>query len=444
MTTTLPKILDVPEKLYPFILDFDKYNYHLLEGGRGGGKSHSVARFILFLSEQRKIRVCCGRETQNSIDESVKTILENLIKDYNLNFEIKKDAIIHKKTGSYIFFKGFREYGRVNIKGLEGVDVLWIDEAQAITKPTLDYIIPTIRKVNSRVIFTMNRFVRSDAVFSFCVGREDCLHIKVLYFDNKYLSEKQVREAEICKAKNLSEYEHIWLGEPMSQASDFLISTTKIDEAKSLVINPEAHRDSSVMSVDLSASGGDLCVAKLLKLKSQTIWEEEFTHTWSEPDTDITKGKIINLFSTWKPKVLIIDADGLGYPIFVSIKKAIQNTIGFRGAGASKNLAAGNQRADGYLLVKEFLENGWLKLHCENTSRQLEYIKKVYKPSGLAFIQDKKDIRKEQSESPDFADALMMCVYAINYYSFMFESEDDIRQNKAQTNYIKSDFNPFD
>ena len=75
--------------------------------------------------------------------------------------------------------------------------------------------------------------------------------------------------------------------------------------------------------------------------------------------------------------------------------------------------------------------------------RQLEYIKRVYKPSGLTYIQDKKDIRKEQAESPDFADTVMMAIYAINYHSYLFN-----KKNKAQkgTDYqtIKTDFNPFD
>ena len=342
-----------------------------------------------------------------------------------------------------IFFKGFREQGRVNIKGLEGIDILWIDEAQAITKPTLDYIIPTIRTVNSRVIFTMNRFVRNDPVYKFCVGREDTQHITILYFDNPFLAEKQYKEAEISKAKNYAEYEHIWLGKPLAQASDYLIPSSKIDEAKNLIFNNEQHPNNRVMSVDLSASGGDLCVAKLFTQQSLTGWLEERTVTWSQPDTDITKGKIVNLYGQWQPDILIIDADGLGYPIYVSVKKSIPDAIGFRGAGQAKSLSTGNQRADGYVATKEFIENGWLKLTCENAMRQLEYIQRVYKPSGLIYIQDKKDIRKEQAESPDFADTVMMAMYAINYHSHLFTAKN---KNLISTNYsqIKNDFNPFD
>ena len=439
----LPEILDIPEKLYPFIFKFDKFNYHLLEGGRGGGKSHSVARYICWLSEHNKIRVCCGREIQNTINESVKTIFENLINKYHLNFEIKKEYIVHKKTGSYIFFKGFREQGRVNIKGLEGIDILWIDEAQAITKPTLDYIIPTIRKENSRVVFTMNRFVRNDPAFKFCSGRCDVQHIKINFYDNKHCPKKLIEEAKRCKDINYMDYLHIWEGEPLAQSNDFLFSSAKIDAAQKITFNEETHPNNSVLSVDLAASGSDLNVAKYLVQKSRTGWEEEKTFTWSEPDTDITKGKIINLYSTLKPNILIIDADGLGYSIFVSVKNAIDKTIGFRGAQKSKQIGAGNQRADGYLSLKDFIDNGWLKINCENAARQLEYIKKVYKPSGLAFIQNKKEIRQEQNESPDFADSLMMGVYAITYYSNLFLTENKNNQ-KENISSIKTDFDPFE
>ena len=437
----LPETLNIPKKLLPFIFNFDKFNYHLIEGGRGGGKSHSVARFLLYLCEHRKVIICCGREIQRSIDDSVKRLFENIIKEYNLNFEIFDKRIIHRKTKSEIFFQGFREQGRVNIKGLEGIDILWIDEAQAITKSTLDYITPTIRKENSRVIFTMNRFVRSDSVYKEFVGRKDCQHITILYFDNPYLAKKQYQEAELCKNKNYAEYEHIWLGKPLSQASDYLIPSNKIDEALNLKFNDENHPHHSVMAVDLSASGGDLCVAKLFTQQSLTGWLEAKTITWSEPDTDITKGKIVNLYGTWQPDILIIDADGLGYPIYVSVKKSINDAIGFRGAGKSKQLSAGNQRADGYLILKEYIENGWLKLTCENATRQMEYLKRVYRPSGLTFIQDKKDIRKEQSESPDFADTVMMAVYAINYHSHLFAKNTNL---KSDYQIIKTDFNPFD
>lgn len=440
MDLILPEILNIPAKLYPFIFKFNNYSYFLLEGGRASGKTQSVARFLLYIMEMRHVRVCCGREIQNSINESVKTVFLDLIEKYKLIYDIKRDILIHKKTGSRIFFKGFREQGKVNIKGLEGVDILWIDEAQSIAKATLDIIVPTIRKKNSVIIFTMNRYTRFDSVYNFCAKRDDCLHINICYFDNPYIDEKILKEAEISKKTNINDYNHIWLGYPLNNNNEYLLSSKMIDEAINLKYEKdESFMFNSVMSVDLSASGADLCVAKYFIQENQNIWLEKYTNSWSEADTDITKGKIISLYSTWMPKVLIMDADGLGYPIWISIQKIIPNAIGFRGAKKAISKYALNARADGYLALRDFLEKGYLKLTDKNTIRQLEYIKKIYKPNGLIAIEDKKELRKENNESPDFADCAMMALYAINYCLNSYNP-----YNNNNESYVEAEFEPFD
>lgn len=432
----LPEILDMPEKLIPILTDFNKYDYFLIEGGRGGGKSQSIARIILWISEQRRVRVCCGRETQATISDSVYKIFNDLISDYDLNFTVKSNKIVHNLTGSSIIFKGFREQGRVNIKGLEGIDILWIDEAQAITKSTLDVIIPTIRKKNSTVIFTMNRLLRKDPVYSEFILRDDCLHIKINYYDNKHCPEKLIMEAKRCKERNLLDYEYIWEGNPTDSGNEFLFSAIKLDKAKNIKFREENYRRIACMSVDLAGNGGDLCVASLIESKSNTEWALECQEHWSEPDTDITKGRIINLYSKWKPQLLILDADGLGYSIYVSIKNVISNTIKFNGAATSNRPNALNRRADGYLTLKDFIDNEWLKISSDLTISQLEYIKKSYKPNGQIFIQSKKEMKSEQGESPDFADSLMMGIYAINYYSYLIDERED-------TVILESNFDPY-
>ena len=75
----IPEILNIPPKLLPFILKFIDYSYFLFEGGKASGKTQSVARFLLYIAQVRHVRICCGREIQNSIDESVKTVFLDLI-----------------------------------------------------------------------------------------------------------------------------------------------------------------------------------------------------------------------------------------------------------------------------------------------------------------------------------------------------------------------------
>ena len=332
----LPEFLDLPDKLLPIISEINDFDYWLLYGGRGGGKTQGIARLILWICEQRVVRVCCGRETQNTIEDSVYRILADLIALYDLDFDVLRTKIIHRRTGSTIIFRGFREQGSVNIKGLEGIDILWIDEAEAITKSTLDIIVPTIRQNNALVYFTMNRHVRKDAVYVEFAKDSDCKVIKINYYDNKHCPENLKRKALKCKQSSPLDYDHIWEGNPLDQASDYLVSSSKLDKAAKLEFVPkEQYNKIKCMAVDLSGNGGDLCVATLVESISTNHFKVTQRQEWNEPDTDITKGKIINLYSMWQPNILILDADGMGYPIFVSVQKAIPKCIAFHGAGKS-------------------------------------------------------------------------------------------------------------
>jgi len=215
----LPAILNIPPKLMPLITDIDSYNYFLIEGGRVSAKSQTAGRLISVLGEMEKLTIVCGREIQNDIKESVYALLKNLILEYKLNYRIYAERLVHRVSGTEITFKGFREKGKVSIKGLEGVDVLWIDEAQSITAETLKIIIPTIREQNAKVYYTMNRYLKHDPIFVEFADREDCLHIHIDYFENPFCPQKSINEAMLLKSKNIEDYRHHWLGIPMDQAN---------------------------------------------------------------------------------------------------------------------------------------------------------------------------------------------------------------------------------
>ena len=435
----LPEILDLPEKLLPLITEINDYPYFLIHGGRGGGKSQSVGRLILWICEQRAVRVCCGRETQNTIEDSVYKLLVDVIREYGLNFTVLKNKLIHNQTKSEIFFRGFREQGSVNIKGLEGIDILWIDEAQAITKTTLDVIVPTIRKENAVVYFTMNRFVRKDPVFVEFSAAANCKTIKINWYDNKYCPKNLIDKANACKEKDAKDYEYIWEGNPRDEAKDYLVSSVKLDRAAKIDFPKEHYNKIKCMAVDLSGQGGDLCVATLVESKSSVHFSAVKREVWSEPDTDVTIGKIISLFALWQPHILVLDADGMGWPIYCSVKKSIAHCVAFHGAGKSNRQNALNQRADGYLILKDFIDNEWLEIPQEDTRDQIEFTKKEHQRNGTIKIQDKKEIKAEIGESPDKADSLMMAVYGLNYFSYLALANDD-----GETVIMDSDYDPFE
>src|SRR4051812_37613067 len=64
---------------------FQPARYKGAWGGRGGAKSHSFASALLTLGAARQLRILCCRETQTSIRDSVKRLLDDKIKAHGLS-----------------------------------------------------------------------------------------------------------------------------------------------------------------------------------------------------------------------------------------------------------------------------------------------------------------------------------------------------------------------
>lgn len=428
LSLDLPEIMNIPPKLHPVITDFNRYSYFLLEGGRGSAKSHSIARFILFLGEERRIRVVCGREIQANIEESVFALLKDLVHMYNLNYEVKtakgNEKLIHRLTGTEIKFKGFREQGNVNVKGLEGVDILWIDEAQSITKPTLDIIKPTIRKLKAKMFFTMNQFMRDDAVMEEFVSDPDCLHIKINYFDNPFCPLSLKVQAENMRNKSLRDYNHIWLGHPLASADDYLFNYDKLHAAFNIkpfgdLLTGKSQR---VLAIDFAAQGNDQCVATILDRMSSQHWQLTERIPWDEADTTISIGKIVAMIGKFKPDCTIIDIGGMGKVVFDRINEVLGGKhplFAFDGGstdGVDTNHYA-NKRAAAYYLLVDWFDVGFLCLDKKDNEviRQAEKLKFKYRSNGVRLIQSKVDMKKELRYSPDDLDSLMMAVWAATH-----------------------------
>lgn len=413
----VPQILNLPPKLMPFLINLGKYRYYLADGGRGSGKSQAFGRLLLYICEKRKIRACCGRETQNSIEESVYRLLVDLIKSFGLNFTILSNKIIHNLTGSEIVFRGFREQGVENTKGMEGFDIVWVDEAQTLTKRTIDVVIPTIRKENSEIWFSMNRFVRNDPAYEFCLSRPNCLHIHIDYFENPFCTRELIEEAEICKNLNEADYRHIWLGEPMAQAEDYLFNSEKVGRMKSIVPFGDIFAPARVMGIDFAAQGNDLTVATVLDRVSQTQWKTTTQEAWSEPDSMVSIGRIVDLLGKYRPAVACLDVGGMGYVVYNRLQELGIRINPFNGSetdGVPPEYA--NNRAFGYYTLNEYINNEWIIMDSPQTEKELLQIRFKYKSNGERLIISKDEMRKEGIHSPDRADSLMMAVYCIKRF----------------------------
>jgi len=211
------KIIDIPIEFKP--LFEDTWREAAVYGGRYSLKSHTVARYLLIRARMAKTRIGCFREFQNSIRESSHQLLSDLIKFYEMNdFVVTDKSIVNKITGSDFLFQGLH-HNEQNVKSTEGIDIAWVEEAQTISKNSIEVLTPTIRKEGSQIIYTYNRLLENDPVHQRLVieGRPNTLVINVNYdIAIKYgMMPEVIRlEMEDDKEKRPALYRHKWLGEP--------------------------------------------------------------------------------------------------------------------------------------------------------------------------------------------------------------------------------------
>ena len=114
--------------------------YKVLYGGRGSGKSWSVAAALVLMATTRPVRILCARETQRSIQESVHKLIRDTIARLGVSslFEVQETRILGR-NGSDFSFAGIRQQSISNLKSFEGVDICWVEEAQVVTQRSWMY-----------------------------------------------------------------------------------------------------------------------------------------------------------------------------------------------------------------------------------------------------------------------------------------------------------------
>ncbi len=424
----LPKLLQLPPKLYPVIDNLDKYRYFLLEGGRGGGKSQALARFILYLCETYSIRVVCGREIQNSITESVYSLMVDLIRNNDLKmFEVMSSKITHKIKGSTINFRGFREQGSFNIQGMEGVDIVWIDEAQALTKQTLDVLIPTIRKDNAKIFFSMNRHVENDPAYSTFVKRDDCLHIKINFSDNPFCTLALIKESEECRKISEKDYNHIWLGEPLDMAEDCVFSRSELVYGKNNLYSLREGYGTRLAGYDIARYGEDKNAVIVLQQMGALHWQTVFVDQWEKKDLNFTTGRILQTSNEQNVAKAIIDEDGLGAGPFDTLSKGrgLDYFVGFKNPviGYKDNKEFANPRTVNAYKARKMLMDGHLHITDDTLIDELMTIKYTFDHNQRRILVSKEKMRSDGFKSPNLADALIMVVSLIGHVIIDQESQ---------------------
>lgn len=206
----------VPVKLPPkaeFL--FKPMRYKVMYGGRGSGKSHSIAKVLLMLGVEYRLRILCAREVQKSIKDSVHKLLKDQIQELQLGHEYQVlDNEIRGRNGTEFLFTGLADHTAESIKSFEGCDIAWLEEARAVTKNSWDILIPTIRKDDSEIWISFNPELDTDETYvRFVLNPPPNTHVEFMnYMDNPWFPKVLEDERQHCQIVDPDSYATIWEG----------------------------------------------------------------------------------------------------------------------------------------------------------------------------------------------------------------------------------------
>jgi phage terminase large subunit len=444
--------LQIPEKLEPLL---KPKKFKIIYGGRGSGKSMTVAGLLLVRIATEGIKVAAMREMMNSIDDSVHSLFVEEIERLQIpGFTVFHNRIEHE-SGGEITYKGLARNPE-SVKSMHGYSVFWVEEAATLSKKSIDLLIPTLRKEGSELWFTFNLAASNDPtpiefikpfesqMVEGCYEDDLYLIIKANYTDNPFFPENLERlRQQHFETKSRAEYNHIWLGYPNDEVEDSIIKAewfdSAIDAHKKL---PAIKSTGAIVCAYDPADGGNddhgfACRHGSIIRKVDNLSSEEI-----DVGTDWATGEAIKLGAdlfTW-------DLDGMGTGLKRQVDVAFNGkkceVRGFRGSLSGVGQDDGEKVYQEKTYAETFKNNraryyNDLATRFFNTYRAVtkgEYIdpdemisldsdgildidrlrselcRIPTKPNanGLIQIMNKQDMKKEGIASPNMADAIMM------------------------------------
>ena len=185
-------------------------------GGRGSGKSHFFGELMVARCLTPGTRAVCIRETQKSLAQSSKRMVEDKIIALGVGhqFNVLYDRIETPGNG-LIIFTGMQDHTAESIKSLEGFHVAWIEEAQTLSARSLALLRPTIREPGSEIWASWNPRRKSDAIDEFLRTQkpEGAVVVEANWRDNPWFPEVLKAERELDFQLYPDRYFHVWEGE---------------------------------------------------------------------------------------------------------------------------------------------------------------------------------------------------------------------------------------
>lgn len=234
-------------------LVFDNVSrYYIVTGGRGSGKSFSIATLLCLLTQEEGHVILFTRYTLRAASISIIPEFVEKIELLGMQslFHVTKDEIINTSTGSKILFRGIKTSSGnqvANLKSLQGVTTWVLDEAEELVDESIfDTIDLSVRQkgIQNRVIMIMNPTTKEHFIYQrFFEGKGvpegsnvtkgDTTYIHTTYLDNiENLSESYLNQIEDIKNRRPKKFKHQILGGWLDKAEGVIFENWTIGEFK--------------------------------------------------------------------------------------------------------------------------------------------------------------------------------------------------------------------
>lgn len=416
----------------------DPQTHNILEGGRGGAKTWTVASLIVAIMAQSPLKVLCGREVQKSLKESSFQALEQEIYKQGVGHKFiitPSKGMISSTEGGRAVFIGLQDHTVDSIKSYEGFHWAWIEEAQSVSTKSLQILIPTLRADGwfqvtfgeqdfifplRMFLYTMNPYSWDDPInFVLPESRTDTQRIKVNWMDNPWFPASLDQERQQAKeTMHPDEYDRIWEGIPYEDSERAVMNRARISGA----MNRKASRDGGiVVGADIARFGTDRTI--FFKREGMQIIDMKVL---SKKDTQEVARQLYNFADGGK---IMVDDTGVGGGVTDKLKdikreKGDQETrivpINFGGKAMDKKKYP-EIISEMWFSLSNVIDKAGLpndkELLQELSSRHYKYT-----ADERRKVESKEEYKKRTGRrSPDMADALILCYYnrgkkAISYH----------------------------
>lgn len=200
----------------------NKKRYEIVWGGAGSGKSHIVARKLLYriLKESHiKHNFLIIRKVDRTIKRSVFALMKNIISRWGMQSEfdinLTDKTLTYKLNGSQIMFSGLDDAEK--LKSIEGVTSIWCEEATELTQDDFEQLDLRLRGNTGalkQITFTFNPISEQHWIKKvfFDDPIQGVFTLKTTYLDNSFIDDDYKTVMENKKKTNPRFYNIYCLG----------------------------------------------------------------------------------------------------------------------------------------------------------------------------------------------------------------------------------------